>query len=416
MKVISATLFEQQKPRRRKPAPSITATEAPQIIKYMGSKAQILAFVIDGINRVYEGNGVCDLFAGSAILSGAIGRSARVFSNDIQAYSRALSGFYLTAWRDPKRFVTAADILLEAEHLVAQRLRALPAGVDYDTVTTLREFNEIEERNREMISRTFDYKFHLFVKFYSGTWWSARQCVWIDALREVAERYVGQPHHDLAMVALLHAMAYCGSGTGHYAQYRDAKTMSSMKDIATYRRRSLKDYFARKYSSLADYLPTKAPAFKHEITSLDYRERLTTLPRCTVYADPPYAFVHYSRFYHAIETVYLYDFPDLQVKCGQIVKGRYREGRHQSPFCIRTQVPQAFADLFAGVASSGSNLVLSYSNTGMIGRDDLFDLAKNRLPGYAISTLSADHQHMTMGRRADRHRDVEEVLVLAKAR
>ena len=415
MKTDARMFPEQALPQRQSSKRRLLVADAPQIIKYMGSKAQILNFVVDGINRVYAGGAVCDLFAGSAILSGAIGRSTRVYSNDIQAYSRPLAGYYLTAWRDSESFRSEDQIVADAKRLVDQRLGALPAGMEHESVTTLRDFNLVEARSRELITKTFDHKYHLFTKFYSGTWWSAKQCVWIDALREVAERYVGEPHYDLILVSLLHAMAYCGSGTGHYAQYRDAKTASSMRDIGIYRRRSLQDYFARKYASLAQYMPKKAPRFKHEITSLDYRERLTTLPKCTVYADPPYAFVHYSRFYHAIETAYLYDFPDLQVKSGQIVKGRYREGRHQSPFCIRSQVAQAFTDLFVGVASSSSNLVLSYSNTGMIGRDDLLDLARHVMQGYSIEMLSADHKHMTMGRRADRDREVEEVLILAEA-
>ncbi len=394
----------------------IEAADAPQIIKYMGSKAPILEFIVEGLNRVYAGGGVCDLFSGSCILSGVIGRSVRVFSNDIQAYSKALAGFYLTAWRDPTAFKTAEEIVGEAERLVRKRVEFVPRLELYGNGLTLKQFNEVEERSRELIDKAFPWKWHLFAKNYSGTWWGAEQCVWIDALREVAERYKGQSHYDLILCALLHAMAYCGSGTGHYAQYRDATTKENLRDILIYRVRSVKAYFARKYESLSKFLPDAPPKFKHEITDLDYRERLATLPRCTVYADPPYAFVHYSRFYHAIETVYLYDFPQLQIKGGEIVKGRYREGRHQSPFCIKSQVAGAFAELFEGVGKSKNNLVLSYSNTGMIDRDELLSLAKGTLTGYVVSMATSDHLHSTMGRRADRHREVEEVLILAKHR
>jgi adenine-specific DNA-methyltransferase len=111
----------------------------------------------------------------------------------------------------------------------------------------------------------------------------------------------------------------------------------------------------------------------------------------------------------------LYDFPPIQRQKGKFVKGRYREYRHQSPFCIETQVRTAFADLFAGVKASNSNLVLSYSNTGMIDLPELKSIAKTALGnGYNLQTLDLDHIHMTMGRRQDRQRNVTECLLTAK--
>lgn len=393
--------------------PVIRRDSPPQIIKYMGSKARLLDFVVDGINSVYSGGGCCDLFAGSAILSGAIGRSVPVFSNDIQNYSSVLAGYYLTAWND--NLPSAADLITEVSALVEQHRQRIPEEIRYADDMSLAQFNSVEERNRELINSTFPHQYHLFVKNYSGTWWSAEQCLWIDGVRQVADRFQETPAFNLIMATLLHAMAYCGSGTGHYAQYRDAKSESSLRDISIYRLRSVPDYFARKFESLAEFLPTEPTSLDHEITALDYRDRLATLSPCTVYADPPYAFVHYSRFYHAIETACLYDFPELQVQRGNLVKGRYREARHQSPFCIGSKVLAAFQDLFHGVAESRSHLVLSYSNTGMMTRDDLIELARQTLPTcYTVRVMTMDHKHMTMGRKADRDRDIEEVLIIAQ--
>jgi adenine-specific DNA-methyltransferase len=387
-----------------------------QFIKYMGSKAKILDWVVEGISEVYDGGGVCDLFAGSSILSAAIGRQVPVFSNDIQEYSKALAGLYLTAWR-PGNTPSAEDLIKEADLIVKKHRHLVGPSLAYDSSNSLEQFHKIEARNRAMIDESFSHRWHYFLKVYSGTWWSAEQCLWIDAMRQVTERHRGAPYFDLIMVCLMHAMAYSSQGTGHYAQYRDAKDEKSLKDILIYRTRDPRPYFERKYAATVETLPTKAPALHHEITALDYTERLKSLPQCTVYADPPYCFVHYSRFYHAMETVYLYDKPPLQVMGGAVVKGRYREDRHQSPFCIRTQVAGAFADLFAGVKATESNLVLSYSNTGMITLDELNALAVEYFNGdYDIEALTSDHKHMTMGRKADRDRDVKECLLLVRRR
>lgn len=386
-----------------------------QFIKYMGSKASILDFVVEGIAEVHDGRPVCDLFAGSAILSAALGRQATVLSNDIQAYSRPLAGVYLTAWKDDD-LPGGESMADEAARIVADQGSRLPDGLAYpERPRDLAAYNEIEARNRALIDSDLDLGF--FVRHYSGTWWSAEQCLWIDALRQVAERHRDRPHGDLVLAALMHAMAYASQGTGHFAQYRDAKTASSMADIMRYRNRSVRDYFVRRFDDHAARLPDRPSDLAHEITALDYVDRLRTLPRSTVYADPPYCFVHYSRFYHALETIVLDDDPEIQVQRGQVVKGRYREGRHQSPFCIRSQVPAAFAALFDGVAASGSHLVLSYSNTGMLSLDDLADLARASLgSSHEIRTVSSAHRHMTMGRRQDRDRAVQEWLLIARSR
>ena len=157
---------------------------------------------------------------------------------------------------------------------------------------------------------------------------------------------------------MMFAMAYVSQGTGHYAQYRDAKTNSSLREIIIYRKRSIKDYFILKFDELVAFMPKHPIPFQHISSSLDFKECLNSFNGGTVYADPPYCFVHYSRFYHALETLVLYDFPTIQIQKGRIVKGRYREDRHQSPFCIKTKVEKAFMDLFNGVNQSDLNLVL----------------------------------------------------------
>lgn len=390
-----------------------TSRTYPQYVKYMGSKSKIMDFVLTGLNEVYRGGPICDLFAGSASLAGAIGDQAAIHSNDIQNYSRILSRAYLTNWRDSES-PSAPTLIARAREIVAANLKMTGPLHDYSKECSLASFQAIEEDERLILEDEIVRPWHLFFKFYSGTWWSATQALWIDAIRQVAEEYRDNPCYETILASLMFAMAYASQGTGHYAQYRVASTESSMRDILLYRRRSIEELFTKKYESVSNIIPTEEPDFSHVITSLDYEDCLNNFPGGTVYADPPYAFVHYSRFYHAIETLVLYDYPNIQHKNGQPVKGRYRESRHQSPFCIRTKVPEAFRTLFRGVEKSGSNLVLSYSNTGMISLDDLATLASEEFSGRTIEFLSTDYKHMTLGRQFDRDRAVSECLMLVK--
>ena len=385
----------------------------PSLIKYMGSKTKIIDFIVDGINFVHQKDrAILDLFAGSASLAGAIGKQVNFVSNDIQEYSKVLSQTYLVNLRD-------ADIP-DIDHIHQQVLDLVAANVqkeylvDYNKLNDIEDFNCLEENQKDLINKDFSYDYHLFAKNYSGTWWSYEQCLWIDALREVADEYKDKPIYPIFLSSLMYSMAYCSQGTGHYAQYRDAKTNSSFNDICIYRKKEVFKFFQKKFNELCTYSLNTKSKVNSAFLSADFKEALKTFEGGTVYADPPYCFVHYSRFYHALETLVLYDYPEIQKKNNVIVKGRYREDRHQSPFCIKTKVEDAFLDMFKGVESTKSQLALSYSNTGMISLETMMELASSVWDSSKIEILTTDHQHMTLGRQGTRYRDVKECLLLLK--
>lgn len=392
----------------------------PQVIKYMGSKAAILPFISTELSKVHaEGRPIVDLFAGACAISGGFGHLSKIISNDIQEYSAVIASIYLKRANKIGNF----DLVGLATPIVEANLSLLPLHVQYPVKSaSLDEFNEIEEHNRALLNANFVHSHHLFTRAYSGTWWSAHQCVWIDAIRQVLDSLLArceieEADFNFGLTCLMHAMAYTSQGTGHYAQYRDAKTERGMADINKYRNASVPMIFKKKFDSLLTWhLQNVSDAVEHELRAEDYRDCLGSLAEpSVVYADPPYAFVHYSRFYHAMETVVKYDYPELQHLRSEVVKGRYRSERHQSPFCIRTQVKGAFLDLFDGVKSSGSDLLLSYSNTGMIDIEDLMSLAALTFgQSYEVWFDHMSHTHMTMGRREDRSRQVRESLIIAK--
>lgn len=398
-------------------ASDISPRPYPQVIKYMGSKATLLPFIAQSLSQVgLLGRPIVDLFAGACAISGGFGNSTKIISNDIQEYSATIASSYLHKIQHAGK----VDVIPLAKIFAKEKLASLPEGLTHSDNSTLDEFNAVENNNKALLNNEFDFPYHLFTRAYSGTWWSAEQCVWIDSIRQALDSLredgsFSEADFRLGLTCLMHAMAYTSQGTGHYAQYRDAKDESSMKDIAKYRRQSVADYFTRKFSALVDWSARCVVDLQHETTSLDYKDCLSRLGSSVIYADPPYAFVHYSRFYHAIETIVRYDYPALQLKGGEVVKGRYRADRHQSPFCISTQVRAAFVDLFDGTKESNSDLLLSYSNTGMVGIEELIDLAHQELGGrYRIWVNTLDHDHMTMGRREDRTRQVQESLIVAK--
>ncbi|MEC2277817.1 DNA adenine methylase [Bacillus velezensis] len=382
----------------------------PHIIKYMGSKRKIIDYVIEGINECYTGGTVVDLFAGSSVLAGALRGQTPFVANDIQEYSSVLAKTYLGNyhWDDDPNILE--EIIEKATIKVNYFNERYPdISFDYNVDFTLSQFNELEKKQQELIERDFsDIEYHLFLKYYSGTYWNFEQCLWIDSIRGVAEEYKDSDLYYPIISSLMFAMSYNSQSTGHYAQYRDATNNKNMNDILIYRRKEIVPYFIRKFTEFQNVLQeNQQPS---NVVSKDYIDCLNNIEfKSTVYADPPYCFVHYSRFYHAIETLVRYDYPEVKYK------GRYRTDRHQSPFCIRSQVRSAFERMFAIINERESNLVLSYSNTGMIKLDEIIELAVSTFDdNYTIQARSLDYLHSTMGRKEDKSREVQECLLLVK--
>lgn len=387
-------------------------TQVPHIIKYMGSKRELLNYLGDSIKEIYEGERICDLFAGTSVLSGALGHNVNMHSNDIQNYSAVLAKTYLGdySWEEYDRIV---ELIVEKAQNYVHKAKSIYPNLffDYHSDLSLNEFNAIEQEQQELIYTDFKkLKYHLFVKNYSGTYWSFEQCLWIDAIRSVSLEYKNSPIYFPILSSLMFAMAYNAQSTGHYAQYRDANNIASMQDIIIYRKKKILPFFRKKFNELIEW--TGSNKLVHKVTALDFRECLDIVPsRSLIYADPPYAFVHYSRFYHALETLVLYDYPEI------LYKGRYRTDRHQSPFCRKTEVEAAFKIMFQKIHKGQSKFILSYSNTGMIQLEKILRIANNVFGNkYDFNTKSIDYLHSTMGRVDDKSREVKEYLIIGKPR
>ena len=205
----------------------------------MGSKRNIIDFVFDTINEVRTENNrrFYDLFGGSAVVAGCFRNIMPVTCNDIQAYTEILARTYLNNYNwDKFNENVFEDISNEISTFILNFKQAytfnfsIPGNISYKDLLIL----EAEQRN--LIHYNFDQQDHLFVKNFSGTYWSYDQCLWIDAISAVArsERYRNTFLYDVIMSSLMFAMAYTTQSTGHYAQYRDI-TEENFRDILQYR-------------------------------------------------------------------------------------------------------------------------------------------------------------------------------------
>lgn len=345
----------------------------PNLIKYMGSKTGIIEEIVDSLNNQYfDGQTICDLFSGSSTLSSALrDNNIDFISNDIQSYSAVLANSYTGhyEWENYPCLQHWLDLINKCIEIWKNEFGNYFDRFSYDHDFTLNKFIELETEQQNLIENKHFYfllheskyecirEYHLFTKYYSGTYWNFSQCIWIDSCIYVIRKHcVNEELSNLLLACLMYAMAYNSQSTGHYAQFRKPQTEKSMQDILIYRRKTFEGFFERKYNELKNVLTNNH--INCTTTQLDFIECIDNLPCNTlVYADPPYCFVHYSRFYHILETLVKYDYPMI------MHNGRYRDDRHQSPFCIATQVGTAFERMFESLRERHCGLVLSYSKS-----------------------------------------------------
>ena len=390
----------------------VSLDKIPHLLKYMGSKREILCYIEKAVEDLHVNSPCfCDLFSGTAVVSAAFLDKYDVISNDVQQYSSVFANTYSSNIAEKVDVKFREIVVSKAECLVKEFCAKYPKfHFDYSSISGYEDLADIEKRQQRLIKEDFDLGFSLFAKNYSGTYWSYEQCIWIDSIRAVAEDYKDSAGYYAILSALIFAMSYTTQSTGHFAQFRDV-TRQNVEDILLYRRKDILSLFVKKLDELISVLNT-TPIHSMTVTSLDYLDCLRIVPdNSIVYADPPYSAVHYSRFYHVIETLVRYDHPHLEYK------GRYRDDRHQSPFDKRKEVIKAFQLLFKAVDERKSHLILSYSDNGLVKCDELLEFGKQTIGDhYDISFKEKNYTHSKMGRSDENRLNVNELLFSFKRR
>ena len=445
----------------------VNSPEAPskvfRPIHYLGSKLRLLNEIGDAVNEVSAKDAlVCDLFSGSGVVSSFLGLERRVVAVDIQEYARVLASSVLLSKPVKKAELGALLKPTSEDDLGQELLHAFAPLVNYeaqciaqgrdgkpDALADLIELGSVVSANgtassnakaskafaevADRLSKRKLSKLALVSRYYGGLYFNYHHAIALDVL---LSRVVSLPMdlQDLGKaIALSTASDLVRTVGKQFAQPLRPRSKDGKPKAALWRTveksRSI-DSTSIVQDWLSTYVSKPTARFGSTAVRADYRDFLSTtqLPIGVVYADPPYTRDHYSRFYHVLETMCLGDHPKLSrtnLNGGHSVsRGAYREDRHQSPFCIRSQAPSAFDDLFKSVAGLGANLVLSYSpqaegdrvHPRVMRLDDITAIAKRYFRDMELrrsDTLS--HSKLN---RTDLHLDtpqLAEVLVVCRS-
>jgi len=391
-------------------------------IHYLGSKLRVLSAIEGAIDRLDPSGGtVCDLFSGSATVSRYLSRRRRVLSVDIQEYARVLAEAVLNndpswttasleeALRDDRKNATLREAiaplaklesevalaamrgeleplceLLELGNLAGLEPNALPAGSRLRTAAS--------EVQKQIDQLKFPRVDTVCTRHFGGQYFSYAQSAELDALAALARSSRSYVLLAATLSTASHLVNSIGKQFAQPIRPRDKTGKPKqhvVKKIIAERRLSAKFVFI---NYLKQYTTLATVRRDHIAVRADFREALAKpfVKPSVVYADPPYTRDHYSRFYHSLETIALGDEPSITMSNlggGNLQsRGGYRAGRHQSPFCIKSEAPAAFSALFAGVAALRVPLVLSYS-----GYDPSMEARPRVMPLQGVIALAREH-------------------------
>lgn len=295
-------------------------------MKYMGSKramlqnglGELLAEEIEAANRFV------DLFAGSGSVAIHVARefAIPVLAFDLQSYSVVLTSA-----------IIGRQSLLNWEPIWKEWFER--AGLQIKTLkipSTEKITKKLVASVRAWCNEQTDLP---VTRAYGGHYFSPQQAVWIDALR--ASLPLDETAKTVALAALIQASSQCAAAPGHTAQpFQPTRTAKRFimeawgKDIVE-KTRSALELLSGKYAQR----PGKAEVADANQAALRLQKG------DLVFIDPPYSSVHYSRFYHVLETI-------AQGSCGEVTGvGRYpaHELRPRSKYSIISEFSQAFDDL-----------------------------------------------------------------------
>lgn len=334
-------------------------------IRYMGNKSKLLEHIIPEIKKVTPQDGiVCDLMAGSNSVSYALKEYCTVYTNDVQEYS----------------YVISNAVIVNQKEIISSE----SANEDL--------FEWVLENNR-------DKKYNFFEKTYSQTYFSYKQCCDIDSIRYAINKIENEFKRSLYLFALMNAMCIVQSTPGHFAQFMP----SEHERIIPLQKMDIWNEFLKKCDVYSEIFFTekKNKAFCMNYVDLFNTNELAAVN--TIYLDSPYSQEQYSRFYHILETLVKYDYPEVNFKA------KYRNNRFMSDFCYKSKVAKEFKNILIFCKNNNINLVISYSNKGVLPIETLENLCKSFFE--TVEKKEIDYNHSTQGKGKKK---ISEIIMICK--
>lgn len=408
-------------------------------LQYMGNKSRLLEKICVPVIEDPSVLRVVDLFAGTGSVGFALSPYKSIISNDIEYYSYVLNEAILNGClmddaellvffqAVDQKYQTINEYLCEELSAEAKYLSApVDAYEEYADFSnaTPSVFNPVcnlpsYKKLVNLVSlikpgqATQDVPFPcLFTTYFANAYFGINQCCQIDAIVSAIQELPDERQRFVMLSALMTATSNTASSTTHFAQFLTVKSKSTFKNLKEKRNTSIVKLFKDALFRFQEKGLLGKPKKKHICLNLDYEDCLQTIEadeHTLVYADPPYFKEHYSRYYHVLNTLCLYDYPALAInpQSKEYAVGRYRADRNVSDFGKRAKALSAFQRLVDACADKKTTLLISYSENSLVKIYELLQLAKTR---YNVRVDRIRLKHSSQGRATETDQTVKEFL------
>lgn len=376
-------------------------------MKYVGSKRAMLESGLGEILRERASfvRRVVDPFCGSGVVAWHIAEhtDTPVFASDLQSFAAVMAGSVLHRTHELDADLIARDWFGRAKEIVNNSPAAEAAYV-FESSSWETTPRDAVERAREICRRHAGHG--VVTRAYGGYYFSPFQSLVLDALRMSIPAI--EPERTVAMASLASGTYACAASPGHTAQ-PFKPSVEGHKHLFGAWRRSPYTYVRRELDEIAE-----RKARKVGVATVSSAESIAATAKSgdLFIIDPPYSFVHYSRFYHVLETV-------VRGWCGPVAgSGRYPplHERPSSNFSIKSRSRDALGSLLEKLADAKAEVVLTFPigecSNGLSG-DDVLSLSRNR---FDVTRDIVNGKFSTLGgtgrSRPARHRSTEMLLQL----
>ncbi len=376
-------------------------------ISYMGTKRELAGAVADAIAECQEGP-LLDVFAGMCSVAETVAPSRPVWTNDAQIFAYRVAAALFTSQHLPRGSQAVADRFHDrfSARLAALVDRFGPALAAEDALLSATTFDDFEGKRlllatalKSVCAHPRVSRYELFARQYSDSFLGVKQCLEVDAivgtLRDTLQNYEVSEEYSWLKIALGKTMLRVANSTGHFAQFLTPK----LGNFRTFQRQRRRRVWQEWIEANDDLEPVGTPdwrrhnkAFNMDTLALIPQLKTNKMRPGVIYADPPYTNDQYSRFYHLLETLMLYDYP---VTTG---KGRYRENRFCTTFSLKAQATAAMDRLIRTSSVLGSDIILSYPTNGLVhdsGNDPL-EILRSHYRDVRVCEMIG-HDHSTFG-------------------
>ena len=396
---------------------------------YMGIKKNIIDFVMESIIIHSNPEGVfVDLMCGSGYVANIFSKLGTTYASDSQLFCTLLAkvqgnGISVN-WALEALTQIYSDYLYNMEKLkdlfgegiitensifhmdLSNKNKILDLYTQFVNNTELYSSTDNTSKHIQLLidQRKQNHKlfpYCLFATYFSNIYFGMEQSFQIDSIRYAIEQFEDKQLQDWMTGVLIITVSVVASNYGgHFAQPKK-NDQENLESILDQRKKSVWLEFSKRLMAVAEESEKrKEPIHIIQGPWQDALEFLKArnIRNALVYVDAPYKRDDYSRYYHVLETLARYDYPDSEHKSRtrSISKGE----RFRSEFSTRNvgKVENQFVFLITEILRNNYVCAWSYSNNGSA---DMMRVIEGVLEKKScdIYIYAVEHRHVSQGKK-----------------